>query len=301
MLARVATDVTGYGNALYVVVLGGSNDVLMAILTIAQIEANLQAIYSAVHNSGAKVVAVTIPPNKGHTSWTTGTQTVLDAVNAWILTSATDVDYRIDAYTALEDPGVADTMLATYDSGDHLHPSAAGYVVLGAAIYSGTTWTGGYGSTEGFIDLPITTSWRNGVIMQDNWSLLHTYTPSASYSTTTIRNIFLGHAGNFTLTGSGASNIGIGNYALSRITSGTTNVAMGQASSSYLTTGTGNVSVGHGSLIFNSQAHGNVAVGGDTLSSYSAGNIWGGMVVVGYNAGTGATTKTHPLQTLRAF
>lgn len=139
MVARLATDVTNAGDAEYVVVLGGINDVL-ADVAAATIETNLQTIYTAIAAAGAKVVAVTITPFKTHASWTAGRQTVVDTVNTWILNTATDVDYAIDGYDALEE-GTTDTLQAAYDSGDHLHLSTAGYAALGTAIYNGATWT----------------------------------------------------------------------------------------------------------------------------------------------------------------
>ncbi|KKP94780.1 MAG: Lipolytic protein G-D-S-L family [Candidatus Moranbacteria bacterium GW2011_GWD2_36_12] len=113
MLARFSSDVV-VADAEYVVVLGGINDVLASI-SAATIESNLQAMYTAAHNNGSKVVAVTITPFKTHTSWTSGFQTVVDTVNTWIMNTATDVDYKIDAYSALENPSVPDTLLASYD------------------------------------------------------------------------------------------------------------------------------------------------------------------------------------------
>jgi len=122
-----------------VVILAGVNDAKSSIAS-ATIQANLQAMYTAAHNAGIRVVAVTITPWKNGTNWTEARQTITDEVNAWILNTATNVDYRIDAYTALEDPGAPDALLAAYDSGDHTHPSAAGYTALATAIYNGAVW-----------------------------------------------------------------------------------------------------------------------------------------------------------------
>ncbi len=138
--ARFSLDVLARGGAEYVVVLAGINDVVTDVAA-GTIETNLQAMYTAAHNAGLSVVAVTITPFKGFASWSAGRQTVLDTVNTWIMNTATNVEYRVDAYTVLEDPGVADTLLAAYDSGDHLHLSTAGYQLLGTTVYGGATWT----------------------------------------------------------------------------------------------------------------------------------------------------------------
>ena len=122
----------------YVCVLGGINGILWGE-SAATCEANLQATYTALHNAGMKVVAVTLTPWKASTYWEAAEQVVTDAVNTWILNTATNVDYRVDAYTALED--VADTLKAAYDSGDGLHPNDAGYAALATAVYNAVTWT----------------------------------------------------------------------------------------------------------------------------------------------------------------
>ena len=53
--------------------------------------------------------------------------------------TATDIDYRIEVYSLLEDPQNPDALLPAYDSGDHLHLSNAGGVVIGQAIYDAIT------------------------------------------------------------------------------------------------------------------------------------------------------------------
>lgn len=141
MLRRFNTDVVNSGDAEYVIILGGVNDTIQVGDDATQIETNLQAMYTAAHNANIKVVAVKMTPWKSNAYWTAGHQTVTDAVNTWISTTATNVDYIIDAYTALEDPVTPDTLLAAYDSGDGLHLSTAGYELLATTIYNGTTFT----------------------------------------------------------------------------------------------------------------------------------------------------------------
>lgn len=140
MLARLNTQALNAGDAEYLVVLGGINDIVLGA-TAEAIESNLQAIYTAAHAAGLRVVAVTLTPYKTSVAWTSGGQAVLDAVNAWILNTATYVDYHVNAYAVLEDPNAADTLLAAYDYGDHLHLSTTGYQLLGALVYVGVAWT----------------------------------------------------------------------------------------------------------------------------------------------------------------
>jgi lysophospholipase L1-like esterase len=143
MLARFSADCLT-GGAEYIVIWGGVNDVLTGVAA-ATIESNLQAMYTAAQASGKTVVSINISPCKNFATWDAGKQTVLDAVNTWIAGTATGIDYKIDAYTLLEDPGAADTLLAAYDSGDHLHLTATGYNLVGTTVYNGVTWTDLFG------------------------------------------------------------------------------------------------------------------------------------------------------------
>jgi len=139
MYARLNKDILDLGDAEYVVVMGGVNDVAQNIHA-DQIETNLQSIYTAIHNVSVKVVAVTITPFKGRTQWNVAAQASLDSVNTWILNTANHVDYRVNVYTVLEDPNNPDQLLPEYN-GDWVHLSGTGYLVLGTTIYNGATWT----------------------------------------------------------------------------------------------------------------------------------------------------------------
>ena len=137
MLARFATDITNHADCKYVVIFGGTNDI--AGSSVATIESNLQAMYTVAHNAGIKVVALTITP-RGYTGQN---QTNLLAVNAWILNAAINIDYKIDAYTLLNDPNNTGNLNFYYDSGDHLHLNSYGYTLLGNAVFNGVSqWYG---------------------------------------------------------------------------------------------------------------------------------------------------------------
>jgi len=142
MRTRFIDDIISLGDVAYFILLGGINDIVTDRAAV-DIEADLQAMYSGAHGAGIKVVAITIEPFKGNTYglWTAPRQAVLDAVNTWISTTATGVDYIIDAYALLEDPGTPDTLLPAYASSDYLHLSTAGYTALADTIYAAATWT----------------------------------------------------------------------------------------------------------------------------------------------------------------
>jgi hypothetical protein len=123
-------------------VLLGTNDMIQTV-PLATIQANLQSIYTQLHNAGSKVIAVTIPPYKGNAGWSAAKQIVIDSLNAWIMDAVngpTNVDYRVDIYTPLEDPANPDQYLPAYDTGDHLHYNITGANVAGQTIVNAVTW-----------------------------------------------------------------------------------------------------------------------------------------------------------------
>jgi lysophospholipase L1-like esterase len=141
MVARFTADITAHADCEYVIVQGGINDILRGRPP-ATIEGNLQAMYTTAHDVGIKVVAVSITPAGGWLNWDASKQTALEDVNTWMAGTAANVDYFIDAYSALEDPGNTEHLLPAYDFGDGLHLSQeAGSEALGTTVYNGAIWT----------------------------------------------------------------------------------------------------------------------------------------------------------------
>ncbi|MFA5108965.1 MAG: GDSL-type esterase/lipase family protein [Patescibacteria group bacterium] len=140
MLARFNDDILSNLDAEYVIIWGGIVDVIYDVDNTA-IESNLQAMYTAAHNTGLKVVALTLSPFKGSSGYTSGRLANLQTINTWIKNTATGIDYVVDTYPVLMDPAIADTLLSAYDYGDNLHLSVAGLDAIGLAIYNEVTWT----------------------------------------------------------------------------------------------------------------------------------------------------------------
>ncbi len=138
MLARFQTDVIDPGDAAYVIIWGGTVDIVLS-MSAEWTEINLQAMYTMAHNAGIKVVAVTITPLNSESE---PNKLKILTINAWIQNTATDVDFVADAYTAIDDPANPGNILPIYDSGDHAHLSDAGYAEVAATIYNAVTWTG---------------------------------------------------------------------------------------------------------------------------------------------------------------
>ena len=151
MRARFSTDVIAPNNGEYIVIWGGVNDIAQGLgnglseATItATIKDNLQFMYTTAREAGFAVVAATITPFSGDAGWpSTGAtaRSIQDSVNAWVLNTATDVDYRVDTYAAMVDPAVPYTLQSAFDDGGHLHFTPLGYFAAANIIYSSVTWT----------------------------------------------------------------------------------------------------------------------------------------------------------------
>ncbi len=90
----------------------------------------------AFHLAGIRVILGTQAPCKDYALGNHGTPTAIAArneINDWIRTSGVS-DGVVDFHAALRDPGDPDRLRADLDSGDHLHPSAAGYQAMADAV-----------------------------------------------------------------------------------------------------------------------------------------------------------------------
>ncbi|MDT9692120.1 SGNH/GDSL hydrolase family protein [Streptomyces sp. P9(2023)] len=95
------------------------------------IEGHRELIRQA-HAKGIKVVGATLTPIKGSFYESETNEAKRLAVNEWIRTSG-EYDEVVDFDRAL-DPKGEGVMLPAYDSGDHLHPSDAGYRAMAEAL-----------------------------------------------------------------------------------------------------------------------------------------------------------------------
>jgi lysophospholipase L1-like esterase len=104
-----------------------------------QLVADLIAAYKQMiaraHAQGIKVIGCTVTPYVGSDYYHPDAASEADrqALNRWIRTSRA-FDAVVDFDAVIRDPQHPDRMRAAYDSGDHLHPSAAGYKAMAEAI-----------------------------------------------------------------------------------------------------------------------------------------------------------------------
>jgi lysophospholipase L1-like esterase len=93
----------------------------------------LQQIIGRARAHGIKVMGATLTPFEGTNSYDESGEAIRQAVNKWI--RSTDAfDAIIDFDKAIRDPGHPARVRQEYDSGDHIHPNAAGYKAMADLI-----------------------------------------------------------------------------------------------------------------------------------------------------------------------
>ena len=127
-LARFDRDVLVQPGVTHVIVLEGIND-SGSVFVADQIIAGLAQLIERAHERGLKIFGGTLTPaGSGGTR-----EENRQAVNDWIRNEAA-FDAVIDFDAAVRDPDNPAFFLPVYDSGDHLHPSNAGYRAMADAI-----------------------------------------------------------------------------------------------------------------------------------------------------------------------
>jgi lysophospholipase L1-like esterase len=143
-LARFERDALAQPGVRWIVLLEGINDLghygpetpAAETPTAEDLIAGLRQLIGRAHEVGVKVIGGTLTPFEGTPFghyFTPEKETKRKALNAWIRSGGA-FDGVVDFDKAVRDPDHPDRMLPAYDSGDHLHPSDAGYRVMGEAI-----------------------------------------------------------------------------------------------------------------------------------------------------------------------
>jgi lysophospholipase L1-like esterase len=94
-----------------------------------------EQIILRAHAHGLRVFGATLTPYMGSDYYHPGPLEEADrqAVNSWIRAPG-HFDAVIDFDSVVRDPQHLERLLPAYDSGDHLHPSPAGYRAMGEAV-----------------------------------------------------------------------------------------------------------------------------------------------------------------------
>lgn len=145
-LSRLDRDVLAQNGVRYLIVLEGINDIGMltrgATATAAQHEELVRRVIGAyrqivlrAHAHAIKVIGATVLPfmDSDYYHPTQANEHDRQVVNAWIRAPG-HFDAVVDFDKLTADPAHPDHLRADYDSGDHLHPSPAGYRAMADAI-----------------------------------------------------------------------------------------------------------------------------------------------------------------------
>jgi lysophospholipase L1-like esterase len=144
-LARVRWEALDRPHVRTVIVLEGINDILLGLqeptpcttpavkVSAADLIAGYRQLIRDAHARHVRIIGGTLLPIGGYQSRSDEAEQIRDTVNAWIRTSC-EFDAVVDFERAVADPADPERIRPTYDSGDHLHPNAAGYQAMADAV-----------------------------------------------------------------------------------------------------------------------------------------------------------------------
>lgn len=133
--ARFDGDVLKQSGVKWLIVFEGVNDIGEATGTAVAtslIEA-YKGFVTKARGAGLGVFGATILPFKGHSYYSADHELARQTVNDWIR-QAGNFDAVIDLDAAVRNPAQVDTLLSTYDQGDHLHLNPSGYKKLADTV-----------------------------------------------------------------------------------------------------------------------------------------------------------------------
>lgn len=140
-LRRLDRDVLAQAGIKYLIVLEGINDIGHNVsakpsdpaVTAQDIIGALQQIAVRAHAHGIRVIGATILPYENCKYASVDGERIREEVNKWIRSSRS-FDGVADFDKIVRDPKHPTRILDVYDSGDHLHPNAAGLRAMGESV-----------------------------------------------------------------------------------------------------------------------------------------------------------------------
>jgi lysophospholipase L1-like esterase len=140
-LARFDRDVLAQAGVKYLIIMEGINDIGNATspnnphdpVTTDDLIAGLSQLATRAHTHGIKVFGATLTPYVGAGYQSPAGEAIRQALNTWIRTT-NQFDGVVDFDKATTDPTHPGMFQVLDDSGDHLHPSDAGYKSMGESI-----------------------------------------------------------------------------------------------------------------------------------------------------------------------
>ncbi|MDR3736222.1 MAG: SGNH/GDSL hydrolase family protein [Acidobacteriaceae bacterium] len=136
--ARLERDVLTQPGARYVILLEGVNDIATSNkpgneMSPADLIGAYQQLTDRIHAAGMKLIVGTIMPFGLSGSFTDSGEQKRLAINQWIRTTKT-LDGVLDFDAALRNPEHPIRLKDEFDSGDHIHPSDAGYAEMASVL-----------------------------------------------------------------------------------------------------------------------------------------------------------------------
>jgi lysophospholipase L1-like esterase len=138
-LSRFGHDALSQPGVRDVILLEGINDIGNnagpggAPLTAQNLIDGYQALIAKAHAAGVRIIGATMLPDLGNGYYSDSAEAIRQAANAWIRTGGA-FDGVIDFDKVMQDPSHPAALNPGYDSGDHLHPNAAGMQAMANAI-----------------------------------------------------------------------------------------------------------------------------------------------------------------------
>jgi len=144
LLARFDRDVIARSGVRWAILLEGVNDIggltrsptatpELHRQTAEQVIAGMKQVVARAHAHGIRIVGGTVTPFGGNGYSSPEAEAGRQAVNAFIRAPGS-FDAVVDFDRVTRDPAHPDRLAPALDSGDHLHPSEAGYKAMGEAI-----------------------------------------------------------------------------------------------------------------------------------------------------------------------
>lgn len=136
-LARFDRDVLAQPGVTHITIMEGINDIGVGgskpSPSVADLIAGHRQMIDRAHARGLKVIGATLTPFEGAAYWTPEGEAKRQELNKWIRNSKA-YDEVMDFDAVIRDPANPTKTQTVFDSGDHLHPSQAGYVAMAKSI-----------------------------------------------------------------------------------------------------------------------------------------------------------------------
>lgn len=132
-LARLNRDAFAQSGVKVVAFCLSINDIHIFGEPAANLITGLKQAAAQIREQGLIPIGCTVTPFEGFSSWTPGKETIRQAVNAYVRDNH-DFAGVLDFDRVLRDPAAPTKIRAEWDSGDHIHPTDAGYRAMADSI-----------------------------------------------------------------------------------------------------------------------------------------------------------------------